>query len=177
MDRARKSGRSGFGRGSATRGGFSLLEVIGVLIVLGVLAVVVVNRLEPRNPQAVAEADALRSVLRYAQSRAMSDVYTWGVRLTSSSYELVTGNTSQTPVLLGQSTATHSLPDGVTCSGWNIANKDAIIWFNWRGEPVTDIISSLDATADPVGVTQTVTLTESGLPVTVTVTPFTGFVP
>ncbi|EFL49898.1 conserved hypothetical protein [Solidesulfovibrio fructosivorans JJ]] len=152
------------------------MEVVVVLIVLGILAVIAINRLEPRNPHAMAEADALRSVLRYAQSRAMSDVYTWGVRFTSSSYALVTGNSSQTPVLLGQDTATHTLPDGVACS-WALSGGGDTIWFNWRGEPVTGIISTLGGTAAKAGGPQTVTLTESGLGVTVTVTPYTGFVP
>lgn len=168
--------RGGFGRGLAARRGFTLMEVVVVLIVLGILALIAVTRLEPRNPQAVAEADALRSVLRYAQSRAMSDVYTWGVSFTASGYTLVTGNTSQNPVLLGQSTPTHTLPDGVACS-WALNSGADTIWFNWRGEPVTGIISTLDATAAPAGSPQTVTLTESEMPVTVTVTPFTGFVP
>lgn len=178
MDRlaAGDRGRRVFGRGLTARRGFSLMEVVVVLIVLGILAIIVVTRLEPRNPHAVAEADALRSVLRYAQARAMADVYTWGVSFTASGYTLVTDNASQNPVLLGQGTPTHTLPDGVTCT-WTLSKDANVILFNWRGEPVVGHIATLDATAVPAGSPQTVTLTESGLPVTVTVTPYTGFVP
>lgn len=154
------------------RGGFTFIEVVVVLLLVGILGLIVSSRLEPRNPHALAEADALRSVLRYAQARAMADVYTWGLTLSSSGYTLFSNNPSQPhPLLLGEQSNTHTLPEGVSLSG------PAAIRFDWRGEPVSSYIITPGGTATALDSTQTITLTESGLPVTITVTPYTGFVP
>lgn len=154
------------------RTGFTLVEIVVVLAVLGMLAISVLNRFEPKNLQALAEADALRAVLRYAQARAMADVYTWGVQFSSSGYTLFSNNPSQThPVLSGQGTPTHVLASGVTLSG------PGVIMFDWRGEPVSTSITTPGGSGTVVSVSQNVLLTESNASVTVTVTPYTGCVP
>lgn len=158
--------------GLLTRTGFTLVEVVAVLVLIGILALYAVHRFEPKNLHALAEADALRAVLRYAQARAMGDVYTWGLRFSPAGYTLFSNNPSQTnPVLSGQGTSTHALASGVTRSGPDV------IMFDWRGEPVSTYITSPGGTGTVVSANQHVTLTESGASVTVTVTAHTGFVP
>ena len=52
--------------------GFTFLEVIAVLVVLGIMAVLVVNRSSNFGAEVYAGADALKSHIRYAQTVAMN---------------------------------------------------------------------------------------------------------
>lgn len=161
-------------RWSRSGPGFTLLEVVMVLLVLGILAFVAINRMTNIS-NAVAEADALRSALRYAQSRAMADVYTWGVTFSSGGYTLVEANPNVAGVLPGQGGASRNMPSGVSLH-WALASGNTI-YFDWRGQPVSSSIAVIGGTANVVGTNQTVTFTQSGQNMVVTVTPYTGFVP
>lgn len=166
----RKKGESG--ALPRLRTGFTLVEIVVVLAVLGILAISVLNRFESKNLQALAEADALRAVLRYAQARAMADVYTWGVSFNSTSYSLFSNNPSQTGhALPGQGSSTHTLTSGVTLSG------TSPIIFDWRGQPVTGYVTTAGGSATAATGYQNITVTESGGSAGITVTPYTGFVP
>jgi len=155
--------------------GFTILEIIAVLVLLGILAVVAVNRLSS-DVAARAEANALQAALRYAQSRAMADVYTWGLSFTSSGYTLVENNPHVTAVLPGQGGASRTMPSGVSL-GWSLAAGSSI-FFDWRGQPVTSTITNAGDSAPAASVTQSITVKQSGQDaVVVTVTPYTGFVP
>jgi len=136
------------------KGGFTLLEVVAVLVLLGILAAVAVARFADSNADAVAEAEIFKSHLRYAQIRAMGDIYPWTVTVGSDSYVLSTTNPSiGTPTLPGESGATHSYDGGVTASAGTFT-------FNWRGQPTTGGGSSITFDGDP-DVTVTV-LSETG---------------
>ncbi len=160
------------GRRCLSARGFTILEVAAVLLLVGLLAVVAAVKLGGNNAKATAEADAMRSVLRYAQSRAMADVYTWGVSFNSTSYSLFSNNPSQTGhALPGQGSSTHTLTSGVTLSG------TSPIIFDWRGQPVTGYVTTAGGSATAATGYQNITVTESGGSAGITVTPYTGFVP
>jgi MSHA pilin protein MshC len=124
------------------------------LVLLGILAAVAVAHFGDSNAEAVAEAEIFKSHLRYAQLRAMGDIYPWTVTVGSGSYVLSTTNPSiGTPKLPGESGATHSYDGGVTASAGTFT-------FNWRGQPTTGGGTSVTFTGDS-GVVVTV-LSETG---------------
>lgn len=52
--------------------GFTLLEVLAVLVILGILSAIAVNRSVNYNTEVYTGADALKAHLRYAQTMAMN---------------------------------------------------------------------------------------------------------
>jgi MSHA pilin protein MshC len=112
--------------------GFTLIEVIAVLVILAILAAVAISRgtaTDAANLQS--EINTLKAHLRYAQYLAMNDVYTtdptsteystrtkWGISVSSPSYSLVKyvadASATHTFSLPGESSATHSFANGIT---------------------------------------------------------------
>lgn len=152
--------------------GFSFIEGVALLLLVGILAVAATVKYSKTGTRALTEADGLRSVLRYAQSRAMADVYTWGVSFSATSYSLFSNNPSQSGhPIPGQGSSTHTLASGVTLSG------ASPIIFDWRGQPVKTTITTAGGWADPQDDYQHITVSESGGSADVAITPYTGFVP
>ncbi len=107
--------------------GFTILELVAGLVLLGILAAVAVAMYDDGNADAIAEAETFKSHLRYAQIRAMGDIYPWTITVGGGSYTLSTTNPSiGAPILPGESGATHSVRDGVSVS-------DGTFTFDWRG--------------------------------------------
>jgi MSHA pilin protein MshC len=139
------------------KGGFTLMEIIAVLVILAVVSAVVVSRgMGTETAKLQAEVDTLKGNLRYAQYRAMNDLPAtqWGINLGGSSYTLVRVDTSGTtsPLNLpGTSSATHNFTP--------ISATPATVLFDDWGNPGNTSI----------------TLAFGGK--TITVTANTGFIP
>lgn len=70
--------------------GFTLVEIITVLVIIGIITAVVVAR-SSNNRQEVAAAalaDQLLGHIRYAQAQAMNTNTVWGVEMTTHSYRV-----------------------------------------------------------------------------------------
>lgn len=77
MHRAIQRGRRRFGG----QGGFTLFEVIMVLLILGVISYFATTRIFTDDGiTRVSEVDLIKNHLRYAQSRAMNSDMNWGIR-------------------------------------------------------------------------------------------------
>ena len=72
--------------------GFTLVEVVAVLIVLGILMATLISRGMDTEPSRLrSEVDTLKAHLRYAQYLALNDIepVRWGIAINGSSYTLV----------------------------------------------------------------------------------------
>jgi MSHA pilin protein MshC len=150
--------------------GFTLIEVIAVLVILAILAAVAISRstaTEEANLRA--EVDTLKAHLRYAQSLALNDLspVKWGIQISGSAYRLVKNPTgdgaafdSPTPYNLpNESSDTHSiLPFSATTVN--------ILFDDW-GIPYNS--------ATKLAANATITLTPGSQ--SITITPETGFIP
>lgn len=147
----------------ATHAGFSLVEVIAVIAVLGILAAVVVSVAIRPATGLVGEADQLAAHLRYVQSRALADVQPWRLEFVgSTAYRL--GRVGDAWIRIPATDSTQrSLTAGVTVSGASEVRFDP-----W-GRPT-------DSGGSPLGSDLVLTLTEGAQSRTVVVTAATGLI-
>lgn len=153
--------------------GFTLIEVVVVLIVLGFLLAMALAGYNDADADVQAEADALRGAIRYAQSRAMGDVYSWGIQFGGGSYTLIEDNPNiTTPPLPAQGGVSRTFPAGIT-----VTASASPLRFDWRGRPVSAAITAPGGTSTPYTATQTATVAKSGgRSITISIIPYTGFV-
>ncbi|HQM43956.1 MAG TPA: prepilin-type N-terminal cleavage/methylation domain-containing protein [Smithellaceae bacterium] len=133
--------------------GFTMIEIVAVLIILGIIAAVAISRgLSVKDVTAQSEVETLKGHLRFAQSRAMNEIspIKWGIQVNGLSYTLVrnlSGDnaTLDTPAYLpGESSATHTS----TISG---AGSGTVLFDDW-GRPsataITFVGRSISITPD-----------------------------
>jgi prepilin-type N-terminal cleavage/methylation domain-containing protein len=147
--------------------GFTIIELLTVISLLGILAgIAVVSIGNPLGFRAIAEAEALKTNLRFTQSKAMSDLpgTMWSLNIASSNYMIQrNGGVPNPPVNLpGSDSGTYTLPTGQT-----ITSGTGLIRFNFRGQPI-------DALGGPLAASYTITV--YGAP-PITITRETGFIP
>jgi prepilin-type N-terminal cleavage/methylation domain-containing protein len=151
------------------RSGFTLIEVVATLILLGILALGVVSVLPSSNVTLATEADRLSSHLRYAQIRAQADTYQWRLVFTdTTTYQIgpvvVPGEGFTPGIVPGTGAMERTLTEGVTASAGT-----AIRFDSW-GRPLSDTGVLLDAD-------QTITLTEGARNQSITILAETGLIP
>ncbi len=66
--------------------GFSLIEVISVLLLLSIVSIIIVPRLFNTGVGDIVTIDTLKSHLRYAQLRSMNSQANWGVKFDNASH-------------------------------------------------------------------------------------------
>jgi len=79
-------------RAGGPHSGFTLIELISTLVLLGILSAIAVSKISPVSSSAdlVSEVEILKINLRYAQMRAMNSTYDdiWRVVLSSDGYTM-----------------------------------------------------------------------------------------
>ena len=91
--------------------GFTLIEVVAVLIILAILSAVAVSRVSTDRSSLRSELNDLKAALRYAQQMAVASdsTITFGVTVTANGYTLVrTGGSGNQPRLPGEESSSHS---------------------------------------------------------------------
>lgn len=147
---------------SQTRGkpGFTMIEIIAVLLILGIIAAVVVSRMSSTSSyDLTSQVDVLKAHLRLAQARAMGSSSPWGINFaTTTTYYLFQGIGSTTPVQIPEE-ANATVDLTAKGSGLTIGSAPQRITFDAYGSPGT----------------ATLTVTTSGG--NITITKNTGYIP
>jgi prepilin-type N-terminal cleavage/methylation domain-containing protein len=146
--------------------GFSLIELIMVMVVLGVVVALVSIRMPGDGITVGAQAEQLGSDIRYTQSLSMSRGQRFQVNFTASTYQITNASgVAQAHPSTGQ-TAPVALGSAVL-SGYNPPLTNSYLAFDSLGVPYTDPATTLAALV-------TLTLTSGGEAITVRVAPQTG---
>lgn len=149
--------------------GFTLIEVIAVLIIMGIIAVVVLSRGYDRSIDVSTAASVLKNHIRFAQASAMKFNEPWSVRATGAIFAVRKNDTdlSKTPVILpGEGEAT------VNLSNKYKVNMTMTLYFDGKGRPYT--VYPFTTTT---GQTVSVTATGGSSSVDIIITPDTGLIP
>lgn len=155
------------GRGRAA--GFSLFELVLVLVVVGVLAVYAMPRLADAPEVSLSAASArLAANIRYAQSLAMSRGQRHRVAFTATSYQIAGPGGAAVVQPLTTSSAPISVAPA-TLGGYDPPLAGGYIEFDTLGRPYVDA-------ATPLAGSATITITSGGASALVTVAPETGHV-
>jgi prepilin-type N-terminal cleavage/methylation domain-containing protein len=157
--------------------GFTLIEIIAVLIVMGILAAVAVSRSLNYDVEVRSGADTLKMHLRYAQTLAMnSNTNVWGISKGGSSYWLFQGTNTSNYWYIPE--------DGIYLSGKTVnltAKKiqlaDFTVYFDNRGIPYSAYTNTTNNAPLTSNSTITVSPLSGGTNVAVTITPLTGYIP
>ncbi len=150
--------------------GFTFVEVVATLLIIGIIAVAAISSGGiSLGAAVVAESEALKNQLRFAQNRSMSTKDAWGISSSASQYRLFRydpdsgATTNMTLPGLGTDVANLSA-DGFSVSSFTISFDD------W-GRPCSDATGTTAHTSN-----QTVTVSKSGESRTITITKNTGFI-
>jgi prepilin-type N-terminal cleavage/methylation domain-containing protein len=147
--------------------GFTLIELIIVIVVMVVLSAYAVARWPGNHINLNAQAQQLANQLRYTQSLAFSQNQRYRLNLTSTSYNITTtGSTAVADPVTG-SNATN-LPSGITMT-WSAELPNALVAFDSKGSPYTDSSATTLLANDA-----TIRLTQGSTTRTVLITPQTG---
>ncbi len=167
--------------------GFTFVEIIAVLIVMGVLAVVAVSRSFNYNAEVYSGADTLKMHLRYAQTLAMNSNPTstgvpviWGMSSGGASYWLFRGtNPAANFFRLPEDDKYVNSDRTINLTAKKIQLTNFItIYFDNRGIPYTAYTDTTNNT--PLAGNSTITvspLSGGATAVGVTITPLTGYIP
>jgi prepilin-type N-terminal cleavage/methylation domain-containing protein len=153
---------------TSSHSGFTLVELVAVILILGVLAFSVVPRfLDKGSIDASAMAEQLANDIRYTQSLGMTSGQRNRINLTPTTYQITTSAGAPVAHPATGSTAAISLGN-VSLSGYNPPLTNSYIAFDGKGIPYTDVSGIVLAAP------ATITLNSAGNTRQIVVSPTTG---
>jgi len=146
------------------RRGFTLFEILVVLILMGILAAVAMARATNTAADEVAAANNLKAHLRFAQIQAINSDISWGIYASGGGYALFKdGDTNNTFLLPGENSKIVR-PSKVSIPSFTVS-------FDEWGRPY-EVADPGAAGASPANSEITISIGSQ----TITITPETGFI-
>ena len=151
--------------------GFTLIEVIAIVIVMGIVTAFAVGRVADNKPELLAQTQVLKIHLRYAQSRAMNSNDNYGIETDGNIYWLFRYNLTSSDVRVNFPGEDSDHID-LSAIGLTLSMVDGnIVSFDSRGIPYLDNTGTLQLTD------RTLTLSTSALDTeNIIITKNTGFI-
>lgn len=117
--------------------GFTLIEVIAVLLLIGLFSTVALSRYSSTNSiKLVKETEILKNHLRHARSRSMGDEVQWDIKISTGSYTLEKNGITSAINLPGEDSPVHSFSNGVTVT---TGNGSTVSFDKWGSPGPADI--------------------------------------
>lgn len=148
--------------------GFTWVELLIVLMIMGIISAVAATRLMYDEPELAGQTEVLKAHLRYAQLRSMNTDAVWYIQFAASSYALYQAGDANPVLLPGADAPLIALPSGMTLA-YGTVN---VVSFDSWGKPCTDSSGLVPQAAD-----RTITVAMGSQNRSVTVTKNTGFIP
>jgi len=158
--------------------GFTMIEFIAVLVVVGILAaIVVVRATNTASTNRISRTNVIKNHIRYAQAMAMKQGAVWGIKCDSMDYWLFRtvspDSTANQRPLPGEDDAK------IPLSAKDITMTAFTVFFDAVGRPYTAYANP--SSNSPVSVANPLSITvdsvPGGSPATIQMTPETGFLP
>jgi MSHA pilin protein MshC len=156
--------------------GFTIIEIITVLIVMGIITAFVIGRAGSMRTDLVVQNEILKAHLRYAQTQAVNSTLSFGIEsdAAGNNYWLFKYDPAAVPPVVKTQLPSEGA-NQVNLSGSGLSmTSSAIISFNTRGIPHTDYMTS---TGMVQASDRTISLSDGSSTLNITITKNTGFIP
>jgi len=154
--------------------GFTIIEIITVLIVMGIITAFAVGRVADNKPELIAQKEVLKVHLRYAQSRAMNSTLDYGIQSDNTgggTYWLFSYNGTTSVIVNFPGEQSNNID--LSALGLSMDN-DIIVCFNSKGVPYTDYDTNNPGNLQSED--RTLTLSSGSDSETIIITKNTGFI-
>lgn len=150
--------------------GFTLLEAIVVLIIVGIVGAAVAARMVITNPELTAQTEVAKTHFRYAQIQAMNSDMVWGIHCDGTSYWLFKDGSKSNKVLLpGEDRDTVDL----SSKNLNMAGFTDLSFNSWGIPHIGEGALEANKLSTPLSVT----ISSEERSTRIVITPNTGFIP
>ncbi len=158
-----------------TNAGFTIIEIVVVLIVLSIIVAFAIGRGRVTNADLKVQTEVLKSQLRHAQARAMNDNMPWGIQTDGSGgnywlFRYDTDSATLTTIKLPGENA-----NTVDLAAEEMSMTAGTYSFNDRGIPYYANYSGTPPGA-PISENRSITISKGSDTYSITITKNTGFI-